>query len=177
MRRGKATDELRHDFPDVDFSALLVHSRGTPASTPRRRAIGTRADGGASSEPVRRLETPRRRTRTRGRTRADADGIWWYVDPDADQCEMTPEACRRDFARTVRRAERAARAAAGAWRDASRPSGASRGGSRRSVQPARGEDDPRGEELWLENCGVASYAVAPLAVPFRSPSAKGSAAA
>ena len=110
------------------------------------------------------------------------DGIWWYVDPDTDhRMNVTPEACRRDFATYgYVEPEHAAKARA------ARVLRAIRGRRERCVALVGHADlfnllaariDPRGEELWLENCGVASYAVAPLATPFRSPSAKGSAAA
>lgn len=182
---GRPTDELRHDFPDVDFSALLVHSRGTPASTPTREGRSGPAADTAGASRIRTVDVEGaaaadelEREAERARMR---DGIWWYVDPDADQCEMTSEACRRDFATYgYVEPEHAAKARA------ARVLRAIRRRPERCVALVGHADlfnllaariDPRGEELWLENCGVASYAVAPLAVPFRSPSAKGSAAA
>lgn len=190
---GRPTDELRRDFPNVDFSALLVHSRGTPASTPTRERLAAAADTAGVGTAGVDINAPGIQTASlkeaaaadelereaeRARMR---DGIWWYVDPDTDQCTVTPEACRRDFATYgYVEPEHAAKARA------ARVLRAIRRRPERCVALVGHADlfnllaariDPRGEELWLENCGVASYAVAPLAVPFRSPSAKGSAAA
>ena len=189
---GRQTDELRRDFPSVDFSSLLVHSSvATPTSTPTRDerpaggagtagTAGTDGTTGSTSGILKaaahldELEREAERARMR-------DGIWWYVYPDTDLSAVTPEACRRDFATYgYVEPEHAAKARA------ARVLRAIRGRPERCVALVGHADlfnllaariDPRGEELWLENCGVASYAVAPLAVPFRSPSAKGSAAA
>ena len=187
---GRPTDELRREFPDVDFSALLVHS--TPTSTPTRPTrrdsstgqpmgssprVGTgSSSAGSLKDAVQDDEFEREMERVRMR-----DGIWWYVDPEADPPMDTPETCRRDFATYgYVEPEHAAKARA------ARVLSAIRRRPERCVALVGHADlfnllasriDPRGDELWLENCGVASYAVAPLAVPFRSPSAKGSAAA
>ena len=187
---GRPTDELRREFPDVDFSALLVHS--TPTSTPTRPTrrdsstgqpmgssprVGTgSSSAGSLKDAVQDDEFEREMERVRMR-----DGIWWYVDPEADPPMDTPETCRRDFATYgYVEPEHAAKARS------ARVLSAIRRRPERCVALVGHADlfnllasriDPRGDELWLENCGVASYAVAPLAVPFRSPSAKGSAAA
>lgn len=116
----------------------------------------------------------------RGVVGGDSSGeVWWYVDPEAEHMpgahnmHMDPaEACRRDFMtygfvepeavarrrvcdvlETLRRRPEKTIALVGH-------------GDFFYMLAAK--IDPRGEELWLENCGVASYTLPPLPPALRN---------
>jgi len=141
---GRPARELVEEFPTVDFRRMRPGSR---SSNDARRD----SDAGASSSGSEEEE------------RWTDDRVWWYADPEADPPQRTAESCRRDFTthgfvepeRELRR-----RVAATLEHVRRRPERcvALVGHADFFLALAR-RMDPRGEELWLENCGVASYAL------------------
>ena len=105
----------------------------------------------------------------------DSGEVWWYLDPEAEPpgAHMDPaEACRRDFMTYgfVEPEEMARRRVVDVLETLRRRPEKTIAlvGHGDFFYMLAAKIDPRGEELWLENCGVASYTLPPLPPALRN---------
>lgn len=166
---GRPVRNLVADFPSVSFSTLVEYAAS--AASLRRSRRGESGDGKYAAESA------------HGAAREDGvDDVWWYVDQEADASLESVEACQREFMTYgFVEPEVDVRRRVNAVIDAvrRRPEKCiALVGHADFFNMLAARIDPRGDELWLEPCGVASYTLPPLPSALRSvPKNKGSAAA
>lgn len=159
---GRPAGELVDEFPTVDFRRMRPGARRSNDARRDANAIAN-ANGVEGTAAVTDVDAGASSSGSEEDERWTDDRVWWYADPEADPPQRTAESCRRDFMtygfvepdRELRR-----RVAATLEHVRRRPERcvALVGHADFFLALAR-RMDPRGEELWLENCGVASYAL------------------
>jgi len=157
---GRPVGELVAEFPRADFERMARRVAADPSSSsPTGRST--------SQTDVAALDVAALDPSTSGPGAIDSR-VWWYVDPEADPPQDTAEACRRDFASYGFIEPEAAlrRRVAEVYehvRTREERCVALVGHADFFVRLAARMEGPGPdgalEELWLENCGVASFEI------------------